>query len=228
MGSGPFFGQQIKCGESEVVLAIDAEKLLKSTVQQTISASFILDVHRQRNGLDQFFDEMQLFLKIRRRLMSRRDVGANGYVLVGASGIVDKGHDGGGNPVEATVFCPILDLARPHPAGRNAIPQFTKEFRWMQTRFDNTMIAPFEFGTGIAADFAKLVIGIGYGAVAVGDADYGMLVERELLVLEGNLGGADLLAAFMAVLDEPADDLDQILEIIGLAGRAIEASLFLQ
>ncbi|MNT41150.1 hypothetical protein D3C72_1775030 [compost metagenome] len=112
------------------------------------------------------------------------DFRADGDVLIRLAGRVEEGHDGGVNPVLPAILGMVADFAVPHVAGRNGLPHLRKEGVRMRARIDQAVRLADQLFAREAADGAELVVDVDDDAGRVRDADDGVLVHREALVLQ--------------------------------------------
>ena len=130
--------------------------------------------------------------------------------------------------IEVAVLGPVADLALPSPAGFDGPPHLGEEFSGMQAGVDDVVASTKKFLTPVTADFAEPVVGVSDDATGVGDADDGVLIQRELLVFQVALRCLDLPLGDIAVGDEARYQLDQVIEVGLVACRAFEAGFRLQ
>lgn len=86
----------------------------------------------------------------------------------------------------------------------------------MDGRLDHAMVLAQQFPTSIAADLTKLVVGVEDGSPGVGDADDGVLVQGEFLIVQGAPIG-------LPVGHQPGEQRRDFLQI-GLAHLALGGS----
>ncbi len=110
------------------------------------------------------------------------DVGTNGDVLRRQSIFVAEGDDGSVDPVKHPVSGAVTHLAMPYLARGNRFPHIAEQSGRILHRLDDTVVFANQLFARITADFTELVVGVEDGALRIGDADDGVLVEGELLV----------------------------------------------
>ena len=198
--------EQVVQRAADELLARREEEQLEGAVHAQVATGGILHVHRQRDGLDQFLNHVQLFGELGLHLLAVGNVGADGDVLFGQAVGVEQRHDGRIDPVAAAVAGPVADFAMPYLALADGVPHVAEKFGRMLVRIDDPVVAAEQFVAGIAADLAEAVVGIDDGAGCVGDADDGVLVEGELLV-------GQCAAPGFALIDQGGEALCQRAEV---------------
>ncbi len=109
------------------------------------------------------------------------DVGADRDVLVGSAGGIQERYDRALYPVEFPVLAAVADLTLPDFAVRDSAPETAVELVGMQARLDDAMVLAEQFGPGIAAHLAELVVDVDDVTSAVGDADDCVAIQRQVL-----------------------------------------------
>ena len=112
------------------------------------------------------------------------DVGADGDVLLRLAVVTEERHDGRVDPVDLAALLAVAQFAVPHAAARDGPPHVAEHLRRMHAGVDDAVVLPEQFLALVTAQFAEAVVGVVDGAGGVGDADDGVLVERELLVVQ--------------------------------------------
>ena len=110
------------------------------------------------------------------------DVGAYGNVLPRSATRTEKRDDGGIDPVQRSVFGPVLDFAVPDRAARNRAIHLLEKILGVVPRVKDAVILADQFVLGVLTDGAEFLIDVGNRALHVGHRHDGVLIESELLV----------------------------------------------
>ena len=132
------------------------------------------------------------------------DVGADGNVLPRSVTQTEKGYDGSVDPVQRSIFGPVLDFAVPDPAARNRPIHLLEKILGMVPRVENAMVLADQFILGILADGAELVVYVTNCSLNVGHRHDGVLIQRELQIGQffklSLVDGAVVLCTFVGLL----------------------------
>jgi hypothetical protein len=77
------------------------------------------------------------------------------------------------------------------------------------------------FPTGVSGDIAETVVRVGDGAIQIGDADDGVLIEGELLIGQVGMQGQEFRLMGLLALDQTADQGHQAGQVIGGVGAGL-------
>ena len=105
------------------------------------------------------------------------NIRANTDILIGLSRLIDKGDDGGVDPIITAIFAAVTNLASPYFTRHHGLPQLAKKDFRMVARIDHTVIFPNQLLTVITTDITEFIVGIRDIACSVSHADDGVLVE---------------------------------------------------
>ena len=122
VNGGFFRAQQVVDGLPDESLAIDGNEYLERPVESKIASFPVLDINRQRDGLDQIFDETQLFRQLPLHPLAIGNIRADTHIPFGQAVGVEQWHDGRADPIVMTVASAVADLTAPHAPGGNGLP----------------------------------------------------------------------------------------------------------
>ena len=175
---------QFKNGLADPLRARDAKQLFERLVKAQVATGLVLQINRRGRGFEQHLDKVQLLLELGLDRLAFRDVGADGDVLLGQAVASLQGDDGGVHPVFAALLVAVADFAMPYLALCQALPHGFEHGSGVPSRTDDAVVGAQQFFAAVAADLAKAVVRVADDTRQVGDADDGVLVEREFLVVQ--------------------------------------------
>ena len=162
--------------------SIDPQQLFKGPIHANEAPAAVFQVQGGRCRFKQHLNKTQLIFKLGFDRLALGNVGPNGDVLLRPTRGPKQRHDGGTDPIVTPILMPVLDVATPDLALLNGLPQVLEKRRRVVAAVDDPVVKAQQLLPREPADVAEPIIGVGDVALGVGDADNGMLIEREFLV----------------------------------------------